>query len=140
MEEAKIGSKSDFLETTFLNQWLGGAVTVVPTIVYVALFTATPTDSGGGSEVGLTGTGYTRAVMTNNVTNWPTATGNSKSNGAAINFGPALTDWGTITGFAIFDAATAGNMLWWAALTTAKAVGVGDSASFPASSILVTED
>jgi hypothetical protein len=45
------GGKSDYLELELLDHVLGGADYSRPSPVHVALFTATPSDSGGGTEV-----------------------------------------------------------------------------------------
>jgi len=58
-----MGSKTDYLENAVLNYWLranvGGLTS--PATVYVGLFTATPSDTGGGTEVA--GSGYARQVI-----------------------------------------------------------------------------
>lgn len=132
------GSKSDYLENKLLDLVLGAAAFSAPGTVYLALYTAAPTDAGGGTEV--SGGSYARAAVTNNATNWPAASAGSKSNGAAISFTPATASWGTVVAVGIFDAPSAGNLLYWADLTTSKAIGAGDTARFPAGSIVVTED
>ena len=132
------GSKSDYLENVLLDEVLGGADYTPPATVYLALFTAAPSDSGGGTEV--SGGGYTRVAVTNNSTNFPAASGGSKSNGVDMTFPQATADWGTVVAFAIFDASTAGNMLYWGDLTTSKTINDGDTAKFAAGDITITED
>jgi len=132
------GSKSDYLENKLLDHVLGGGDYTRPATVYVALFTVAPSDSGGGTEV--TGGSYARVAVTNNVTNWPAASGGAKSNGTEIAFPEATASWGTVVAFAIFDAATAGNMLYWATLTTSKTIDQGDTAKFAVGDLDVTED
>lgn len=138
------GSKSDYLEAKLLDHVLGATTFTPPSIVYVALFTAAPSDSGGGTEVTTSGgTGYSRVSVANNTTNWPNASGTSptsKSNGTTFTFPTATADWGTIVAMAIFDASTGGNMLYWATLNANKVVSNGDTASFSNSTITVTED
>ncbi|MEB2351860.1 MAG: hypothetical protein OZ924_10645 [Burkholderiaceae bacterium] len=132
------GSKSDYLEGKMLDHILGGGDYVRPATVHLALYTAAPTDAGGGTEV--SGGSYARAAVTNNATNWPAASAGSKSNGTAISFPAATASWGTVVAVGIFDAPSGGNLLYWADLTTPKAIGAGDTARFPAGSIMVTED
>jgi hypothetical protein len=103
------GSKSNFLELELLDHVLGGSAYAAPGTLHVALFTAAPTDAGGGTEV--TGGSYARVAVTNNLTNFPSA--NPKVNGTAITFPLATADWGTIVAFGIFDASTSGNLLYW---------------------------
>ena len=79
-------------------------------------------------------------AVTNNATNWPAASGGAKSNGTDITFPTASADWGTCVAMGIFDAATAGNLLYWATLTVSKIVSNGDTAKFATGDIDVTED
>lgn len=123
------GSYTDYYENNILDGTLGGGTVNKPATVYVALFTANPTDAGGGTEV--TGGSYARVAVTNNATNWPAAVAGAKSNGTVITFPTASASWGTVTGVAIMDAVSAGNMLMWSDLTVAKPVGSGDTFSFP---------
>jgi hypothetical protein len=131
-------SKSDYLENEILDHILGGADYSRPATVYIALFTVTPSDTGGGTEV--TGGSYDRVDVTNNATNWPAASGGAKANGTAITFPQATANWGTVVAFGIFDANTAGNLLYWGAVTPNKAVNSGDTASFAVGDLDITED
>lgn len=133
-----MAGKSDYLENELLDHWLGAAAYTAPATVYAALFTATPSDSGGGTEV--TGGSYARVAVTNNATNWPAASGGSKSNGTDITFPQATADWGTVVAFALFDAPTSGNMLVWGPLTASRAVNSSDTPSFATGTLTVTED
>lgn len=87
---------------------------------YLALFTAAPSDAGGGTE--LSGSGYARQALS-----VAAASSRATSNDADITFGPASGSWGTVTHVAIFDASTSGNMLWWSALAVSKTVTAGES-------------
>jgi hypothetical protein len=119
---------SDYLENEIADHILGGGDYTRPATVYAALFTSGPTDAGGGTEV--SGSGYARVAITNNLTNWPAASGGTKANGTAISFPSASGSWGTVTHFAIFDATSGGNMLLHGALSASKTVGSGDTPSF----------
>lgn len=132
------GSKSNFLENELLDHVLGGADYSRPSTVYVALFTAAPSDAGGGTEV--SGGSYARKAVTNNGTNWPAAVSGSKSNGTAITFAQATANWGTVVAVGIFDAATDGNLLFWATLTNSRTVFNGDTVTFAIGEIAITED
>lgn len=92
---------------------------------YLALMTANAGEGGGGTEV--SGGAYARQAIafTNPSTN---ASGvSSMSNSAQIEFPTATAAWGTVTGWAIFDAASGGNMLWYGTLGTAKAITASDT-------------
>lgn len=131
------GSKSDFLENEVLDHVLGNSAYSAPATVYIALYTVDPSDAGGGTEV--TGGSYARVAVTNNGTNWPAASGGSKSNGTDFTFPTASAGWGVVTAMGIFDAATSGNLLYWAELTTDKTINSGDTAKFSIGDLVVTE-
>ena len=133
------GSKSDFLENELLDHVLGNAAYTAPANVYVALYTVAPTDAGGGTEVAAAGA-YARVTVVNNATNWPTASAGLKSNGTEITFAEATASWGTVVAFAIMDALTLGNFLYWADLTTSKVIDIGDTAKFAVGDLDITED
>lgn len=133
-----MAGKSDYLENALLNHVLNATAYSAPATLYVALFTAAPTDAGGGTEV--TGNNYSRKAVTANTTNFPAASGGSVANGAAITFATPSGSWGTVTHFGLFDASTSGNLLYWGALTTSKTPGNGDTVSFAIGALTITED
>lgn len=134
-----MSGKSDFLENELLDHVLGAAAYTAPATVYVGIFTAAPTDAGGGTEV--TGGSYARVAVTNDSTNWPAASGGAKSNGTAITFPSPSANWGVVVAFGIFDAASAGNLLYWGLISPNKTVNNGDPApSFAVGALDVTED
>jgi hypothetical protein len=128
------GSKSDYLENKVLDAVLNNTSLAVTT-PYVALFTATPSDSGGGTEV--SGGSYARV---NSSTSWPAASGGSCANDVAIAFPTATANWGTVSQFGIFDASTAGNLLYWGDLTTSRTINNGDpTPTFAIGALVITE-
>lgn len=141
------GSKSDYLEAAVLNLVLGAVAFSAPS-TFIALSTAAYSDAATGAamnEVSTSSTGYARLAVTNNTTNWPAASGTSpttKSNGTAFTFAAATGSWGTIQSFYIVDSLTvgAGNVLYGGDLTASKAIASGDTATFAAGAITVTED
>ena len=129
-----MSSFTDYTENLVLTWLLTTGSATRPTAWYVGLFTAAPSDTGGGTEV--SGSGYARKA-TGTITVSGTAT--TATNSAAIEFDPASGgNWGTITHAAIFDASTGGNMIAWAQLTTARTINDGDVFRIPASSLTVT--
>jgi hypothetical protein len=132
-----MAGKSDYMENKVLDI-IGGTTFSAPATIYVALYTAAPTDAGGGTEV--SGGSYARVAVTNNATNWPAASAGAKSNGTDIVFPAPTANWGTIVAFALFDAA-AGNMLYWGLVTPNKTVNNGDPApKFAVGALSLTED
>lgn len=111
-----------------------------PSAIYVALFTAAPSDAAGsGTECG--GTNYARVAHSG----WTAADASSPSgvsNTATVSFPTpgSTTAWGTITHFALFDATSVGNMLAWATLTTAKIISENDTVLFDTGDLTITLD
>ena len=130
-----MSSFSDYTENLVLNWLLTTNSATRPTAWYVGLFTAAPSDAGGGTEVA--GNAYAR-VATGTISVTGTAP-TTATNSAAIEFAAASGgNWGTVTHAAIFDASTGGNMLAWAALTTSRTINDGDVFRIPASSLTIT--
>lgn len=140
------GSKSDYFEKALLDYVFSATSWTAPTTLYIALSTAAYSDAATGasmSEVSSASTGYARVAVPNNSSNWPAATGTSptsKGNGTAITFPTASASWGTVSSFYVTDAATNGNVLYGGDLTLAKAISQGDTATFAANAIAITED
>lgn len=135
-----MAAMSDYLENKLIDHVFRGVAYTAPTNLYIGLLTAAPSDTGGGTEVSTTSTGYGRVTVAASVSTWAATNGattttnpssgttGTTSNNAAITFGVPTATWGSITHFGIYDAATAGNLLFWGALTTAKTVNNGDAA------------
>jgi hypothetical protein len=141
------GSMTDYLEKRVLDLIFrnSNASATAPlgldaTNVWVGLFTATPSDTGGGTEV--SGGSYARVAVVRTGAGWNAATGAlaTSNNTGTITFPTATGSWGTVTQFGIFDAATVGNLLYWGDLTTSKTISSGDTATFAASAISITQD
>ena len=129
--------KGDALRNSVLDAVLGGPDYTRVDPVWVALFTVAPTSSGGGTEV--TGGGYARQSLANNSTNWPAASSFTKANGAAVDFGTATANWGTIVYGAIMDASTSGNVLYFGPLTASKTINTDDGFKIPIGGLTLTE-
>ena len=122
---------SDYMENKIIE--VMRATTFTAAAAYVALYTVTPTDAGGGTEVSVTGTAYARQLAGLSV-----ASGGLSSNAADITFPTATADWGTVVACALFDAVTAGNMYMWSALDANKTVASGDTFKINAGDLDVT--
>lgn len=123
-------SFSDYLETKVLDHVFGGTSYTAPTTLYVALFTAAPSDSGGGTEV--SGGAYARQTIAF------TTSGDTTSNNAAIEFPTATANYGTVTHVGIYDASSAGNLMAWASLTSSKTIETGDVFRIPSGDLDIT--
>ena len=132
---------SDYAEAAIINALLRGTNFVAPTVasLRLALFTADPTDAGNLNEVA-TGTWYSRQPTGTFTAPAPSASSQQSSNVASITF-PAVTGSAvTVTHVGIFDAATAGNMLLSAPMTSSKTLQVGDVLSFAPGTIVASLD
>jgi len=128
---------SDFLEDKLLKHAFTNTAYTPATTLYVGLFTAAPSDTGGGTEISTSGTGYARQTATFAVSGTSPTEANISS---AIDFPTALADWGTVTHLAVFDASTSGNMLAFSAATTSKTVATGDILRIPSGSLAIRLD
>src|SRR4051812_2017099 len=112
--------KSDYLENEVLKLSTGQALALsLPITPYVGLFTAAPTDAGGGTEV--SGGGYARVNASGK---FPAPSGGQVANNASIDFPNATASWGTVVAWGLFTAS--GQLLRWGSLTAARSVNNGD--------------
>ena len=122
---------SDYLENALLNHTLRNVSLTAPTTVYIGLHTTATNDDDSGTEV--SGGSYARQSVT-----FGAPSGGSSSNSALVTFPTATASWGTVTHFGIYDAVSAGNLLYWGALTVSKTVDNGDIFTVPSSNLTVT--
>jgi hypothetical protein len=110
----------------------GGNAYTAPGTLYTGLYTAAPSDTGGGTE--LSGNGYARQATAF------TVTGNTASNTSAEEWATATGSWGTITHVGVFDASTGGNLMAYGTLTASKTIATGDVFRIPAGDLDITLD
>jgi len=125
-------SFSNFLETEILDHVFAGAAYTAPSTHYLALFTAAPGETGGGTEV--SGGAYVRKAVAF------TTSGNTTSNNAAVEFPTASASWGTVTHVGVFDASSSGNLMAYATLSASKAIASGDVFRVPNADLDITLD
>lgn len=103
---------SDYASQRILQHAVGKTSWTMPSTVALGLFTAVGSDGGTGfTEV--SGGSYARVAVQ---TLWNAASGSAPStitNSASITFPAATANWGTIIGWGLYDAASAGNLLFW---------------------------
>lgn len=134
-----MANMSDYLEVELRKHLFRTGTFTKPTVLGVALYTVTPSDSGGGTEV--TGGSYARVDVPPLDANW---SGASSTNGltdnvGAITFPTPTANWGTVVAFGIHDATSGGNLLVWGAITPNKTINNGDPApSFAAGALDIT--
>lgn len=145
-----MASMSNYLENKLIDFLFRGVAFSPPSTLYVALCTSAPTDSSTGSTISeVSGGNYSRQSLAASNTNWYTTNGDTGATSSGTNgtTGNAATltwagvTWtGTVTDVAICDAATGGNVLFYASLAAAKTVASGDSISFAANSLTIQID
>jgi hypothetical protein len=100
---------SDHAEKLILDWMMTAGTAARPSAWYVALYTAAPSDAGGGTEL----------------------------SGVVI-FTADGGDWGSVTHMGIHDASSGGNLLWHGSLAAAKTVADGDTLEFAVGNIDLT--
>ncbi len=143
------GGCSDYLANKLIDFIFRGQAFTFPATMYEALLTSAPVNAGGGTEVA-GGLGYARMSLAGSLATLAgtqaagsltasTGTGGQTSNNAAITFGTPTGSWGTVGWAAEYDAASAGNLLFWAPLANAKTVSAGSTPpSFAAGTRTIT--
>lgn len=138
---AHAGALTDYAENKIVDATLRGQAIGAPATGYIALYTACPTDSTAGTEV--SGGSYARVAITASLANWSgtqsagsttasSGTGGTVSNNGTVSFPTPTASWGTVVCWAYTDAASAGNIWIYSALTVNKTINNGDSVSFSA--------
>lgn len=120
---------SNYLENKVLDHVLKNTAYTQPTSLYIALFTNTSGNAATNLEAGTltdevsaSGTAYARMSVA-----FAAASGGTSATNATVTFATATASWGTITHVAVMDNGTSGNVLFWGAVTTAKAIDTGDT-------------
>lgn len=126
-----MSAMSNYLENALVNATLRNTAYTSPTTVYVGLFTTDPTDAGSGTEV--SGGSYARQSAT-----FAAPSNGASSTSADVTFPQATANWGTVTHFGVFDASSAGNLLYHGALTTSKTIETGDVFKISSGNLTVT--
>lgn len=119
------GDFSNYLANALLDHILGGGNYTRPATMHLAMFSTNPNFATGTGGTELSGSGYARTAITNNSTNFPAASGGSKSNGADItHFTPSGSF--SVVGTALYDASSSGNLLFGKALAATEVIESGD--------------
>ena len=108
---------SNYLKTALINGTVRNTQYTVPTKVYLAIYTTNPTAADTGTECTLGG--YARQEIT-----FKEAVDYITKN-EEITFPPVTSGTGTMAYFGIRDALTAGNLLFYGALGTPRALKTG---------------
>jgi hypothetical protein len=124
---------SNYMEDA-ITAWINGTTfPSAPTNTYVQLYSQDPTDAGSA-----TGALYTRVTYA--ASGWTRGTGGAGtlSNTNAITMQSSAGSPATASHFAVFDAATSGNLLFYGALSASKSIAIGDEVKFNALQLTLT--
>ena len=115
-----MSAMSDFLENKILDHITGTTAYTKPSAVYLGLSTGDFTDTGSGSSE-LTGNNYSRVAVA-----FDAAASGATQNTSSIDMPAASGVWGTVSHWALFDAATSGNALITGAFSSSKTIETND--------------
>jgi hypothetical protein len=130
------GGCTDYLANKLIDFIFRGQSFTFPATLYKGLFTAAPSNAGGGTEAAHTS--YARVGVTGSLANFAgtqsagsttasTGTSGKTSNNGAISFASPGSSGPAITHDGWFDASTTGNLLFWAPLNTPRSIVSGAS-------------
>jgi hypothetical protein len=122
-----MSAASNYLENKVLDHVLTATAYTQPAARYLGLFKNTSTNAAANLEAGtltdeISGGSYARQTVA-----FAAASNGTSATNATVTFPAATANWGTVTHVAVMDAATAGNVLFWGAVTTAKTIETGDT-------------
>ena len=127
--ELFLGRFSNYTQLKMLEHIVGKTPFTKPT-AYVALLTAEITEPSGMN--------YSRVATAGG--DWNAAVNGEIDNTNAIAFPEASGEWGTISYYALFDAASGGNMLVYDELDTPKAINSAEIIMFGAGDLKLQLD
>lgn len=126
-----MSAASNFLENKLLDHTLTATTFTAPATRFLALFVTNGTtqqtsdriEAGTLSdEVSTSGTAYIRKAVT-----FAAASSGTSATNATVTFDAATANFGTVTHIAVMDAVSAGNVLFYGVVTTAKTIETGDT-------------
>lgn len=123
-------SISDYAELKILDHALGTAAWTMPTGCFVKLHIGDPGEAGTGNPAGET----TRQAVT-----FAAAAGGAAASNADVDW-TSVSTTETYTHISLWDNVSAGNHIWYGALTASVAVTAGDNAKIPSGSLTVSLD
>lgn len=110
---------STYMKNKIQDELFSGVAFAAPSTYYIALSKTAPNADGTGVTEP-SGMGYARVSINKDAASFTTSADGVVKNKIRLNFNESTGDWGNITHYAIYDAATGGNMLWFSQLTKAR--------------------
>jgi hypothetical protein len=130
-------NKTRFQRKRVLDHSFGRIAYAFPADVWLALFTADPTELGSQDNE-LTQAGYARVAISDLMADAILA-GGVIANAALIEIGPAAEDWPEVTHIGIMTALTAGDMTYFGPCVTSRAVDTGDKFKVSVNQLTIEE-
>lgn len=115
----------------------GNTTYTVASPLYFGLST-TPINNDGTGATEPSGGAYARVAVTNSKSYFSVASSGVLSNSGTITFAESTASWGTITYVFIADALTSGNILYFDALTTSRAVPANTTVYFGSGNVSIS--
>ena len=130
-----------YSENKILDIYFGssGSTTPPPATWYIGLSTTTPTEAGGNVTEPV-GNGYARRPFANTKSNFSVAASGSLTSASAIQFAESTGSWGTISHVLFYDASVAGNLWFWEALSSPRAVAALTTVYFASGALTVSQN
>lgn len=128
-----MSAASNYLETKIFDHVFRNTAYTPAATLYLALFTSTATTAeleAGTLTNEVTGGSYARQTVS-----FSAPSNGVGSNSGSITFPSASAGWGVIRYVAVMDASTAGNVLWYAQLSSDVTINSGNTFQFNASSV-----
>lgn len=141
------GGMTDYCANKLIDLIFRAQAYTWPSNLYGALYTATPSNAGGGTEV--SGGGYARAAIASSLTAWSgtqsagstvasSGTSGRMSNNAALTYPAPTGSQGTVAWEGLKDASTAGNLMFWGAIASRTISSGGTAQSHAANTLAIT--
>jgi hypothetical protein len=133
-------SKTKYLRKKVLDHFYGRNAYAFPSDVWLALFTADPTDDGllTNELTNALAPGYARVALAAFLSDAGSENG-TIFNSATITFTVAGSDWPEVTHGATMDAATSGNMLHFGALTSSRIIAATEAFTMTPGQLMIRE-
>ncbi len=125
-------SASQYLGNAILNWFRGTTFPAASATLYLALFTTPPVNGVTAGSVEVTGNNYSRFAFLTASAGFAAPSGAAPEialNNGNMVFATPSGSWGTVTGWGVFDALTAGNMLAYGTFAPISPVN-GDTVEF----------
>lgn len=137
-----MSAASNYTETNVINALLRGVTFPLPTKTYVSLHTANPGETGGNEVTTAAFPAYVRkeAEVGGAIgSGWAAPTDGVTKNAKQLTY-PGFDGASplAITHWAVYDASTGGNLLFYAPLTTSRTLQSGDVFVFDINALTVT--